>query len=82
MAVKLGIILLQKIHGFDCYDLDGRARMKTDHLFAPGAVSGRATTHSERRATPRVRGGASIHGSCRKNVVNSYIPTLNLINIC
>ena len=29
--------------------------------------------HAERRATPLVRGGASNHGSWRKNVVNSYI---------
>ena len=28
---------------------------------------------AERRATPLVRGGASNHGSWRKNVVNSYI---------
>ena len=27
---------------------------------------------AERRATPLVRGGASNHGSWRKNVVNSY----------
>ena len=46
--------------------------MEIYHVFVPGAVVGRATTHSERRATPLVRGGASNHGSWRKNVVNSY----------
>ena len=54
--------------------------MEIDHVFASGAVVGRATTHSwgrpERRATPLVRGGASNHGSWRKNVVNSYNHTL------
>ena len=67
-----------KITRLDCYDQNDRGRMEIDHAFAPGAVVGRATTHSwgraEQRVTPLLRGGASNHGSWRKNVVNSYNP--------
>ena len=60
--------------------------MEIDHVFASGALVGRATMHSlgrlapgcaERRATLLVRGGASNHGSWRKNVVNFYSRLLN-----
>ena len=74
-----------KITWFDSYDLHDRGRMEIDHIFALGAVVGRATTHSwglvgspgsavraEQRATQLVCGGASNHGSWRKNLVNSY----------
>ena len=47
-----------------------------DHVFASGAVVGRATTHEWDRVTPRVRGGASNHGSWRKNVVNFHSTTI------
>ena len=40
-------------------------------LDAPPRTRGVALP-AERRATPLVRGGASNHGSWRKNVVNSY----------
>ena len=53
--------------------------MEIDHVFASGAVVGRATMHSWGRpaprgqqATPLVHGGMSNHSSWRKNVVNSY----------
>ena len=41
--------------------------MEIDRVGSPGSV-----LRAERRATPLVRGGASNHGSWRKNVVNSY----------
>ena len=43
--------------------------MEIDHVFASGAAK---ELRAEQRATPLVRGGASNHGSWRKNVVNSY----------
>ena len=52
-----------------------------DHVFASGAVFGRATTHewgrsARSRPTPRMRGGASNHGSCRKNGINFHSTTI------
>ena len=49
---------------FECYNLNDRGRMIVG---SPGSA-----LRAERRATPLVRGGASNHGSGRKNVVNSY----------
>ena len=54
-----------------------------DHVFASGAVGGRANTHESGRLslhaqsqeTPRVRGGASNHGSWHQNVVNFHSTT-------
>ena len=57
--------------------------MEIDHVLTSAAEVERDTTHSwcrpaarctlraERRAIPLVRGGASNHGSWRKNMVNS-----------
>ena len=65
-----------------------------DNVFASGAVVGRATTNEwgrlplrpqRSRATPLLRGGASNHGSRRRNVVNFHSTTIiqvAAINTC
>ena len=55
---------------FECYNLSDRGRMEIDHVFASGAVVGRATTHWW--GCPAPHGGASKHASWHKNMVNSY----------
>ena len=53
-------------------------------LDATPHTRGVARLCEERQATPRVRGGASNHGSWRKYVVNSYIITtmVKIYNLC
>ena len=50
------VILLNKLH-FDCYNLNDRGRMEIDHVFASGAVVGRATTHEWGRSSLRAELG-------------------------
>ena len=48
---------VKQITRFDCYNLNDRGRMEIDHVFASGAVVGRATTHEWGRSSLRAELG-------------------------
>ena len=57
---------------FDCYDLNDRGRMEIDHVFASGAVVGRATSHEWGRPSLRAQPGDHTAPDAK----TSSIPTL------